>query len=160
MNDRNAFLHGQSAPIRDDAPAPEQGWRGEKAAERSPDSAARQRRIEGVSVPVEEASGVAYAESQGLQPQPEGEEPRSDALPRSGARRPDGVNDLAMSGDKPGGQSAGAAYPHGRPKGTNDPGSFMGHGGQSEMNYHGPRHLGVRVVDDNANRNGVAENED
>lgn len=165
MNDRNAFLHGQSAPIKDDAPPPEQGWRGERSATDATEEAEQSRRIPGLSAPVEEVSGVAYAESQGLQSQPEGEEqpaPMASDNPTgaSPASRPDGVNDLSMAPDKPGGQSAGGPYPHGERKGGNDPTSLMGHGGQSEMNYHGPGHLGDRTVDDDDNRNGVAEGED
>ena len=160
MNDRNAFLHGQTAPIKDDAPPPEQGWRGERSATHAARQSDRRRDIEGVSAPVEEVSGVAYAESQGLQPpRPDDEAPQKTTRP-SGAGRPDGVNDLSMEADKTGGQSAGAPYPHGDHKGSNDPTSIMGHGGQSEMNYHGPGHLGDRTVDDDSNRNGVAEKED
>lgn len=164
MNDRNAFLHGQTAPIKDDAPPPEQGWRGERAADEPAEGKTQRRRIAGVSAEVEEVSGTAYAESQGLEAPPEGAKPGQDrSMPQkdeAGAAQPDGVNDLGMGGDSPGGESAGAPYPHGDRKPQNDPGSRMGHGGQTEINYHGPGHLGKTKVGDDDNRNGVAEGEE
>lgn len=172
MNDRNAFLHGQTAPIRDDAPPPEQGWRGERAAD-EPTDGQQQRRIPGLSAPVEEVSGTAYAEAQGLHGEEgkDSEEPGKDGAsgaedkslaPQSdrGAEAPDGVNDLDMSADSPGGESAGAPYPHGHRKPHNDPGSIMGHGGQSEIDYHGTGHLGKTDAGDDDDRNGVTKNED
>lgn len=164
MNDRNAFLHGQTAPIMDDAPPPEQGWRGERAADEPASRQKQRRHIPGVSVDVEEISGVAYAESQGLEAPAKDEAGTEDISLRSRGKHdagaPDGVNDLALSGDSPGGESAGAPYPHGHRKPKNDPGSLMGHGGQTEINYHGTGHLGKTKVDDDENRNGVAEGED
>lgn len=163
MNDRNAFLHGQTAPIKDDAPPPEQGWRGERAADESAANQKQRRRVKGVSAEVEEVSGTAHVEAQGLQPAPEdagGEASTPTLSGKRGAGRPDGTNDLDMAGDKPGGESAGAPYPHGHRKSDNDPGSTMGHGGQTEINYHGTGHLGKTKVGDDDNRNGVAESED
>jgi hypothetical protein len=49
------------------------------------------------------------------------------------------------------GQSGGGAYPnpHGGKKGKSD--GFFGHGGQSDMAYHGSGQLGDRKTGDNAN---------
>jgi hypothetical protein len=164
MSDRNAFLHGQTAPIGDDAGPPEQGWRGERAADEPSEEGAQRRHIPGVSAEVEEVSGIAYAEAKGLG-SPADTEPQADDNSHvkddhSDAASPDGVNDLSMAADRPGGESAGAPYPHGNRKPRNDPGSVMGHGGQTEINYHGTGHLGDTKVGDDNNRNGVAEHED
>lgn len=55
-----------------------------------------------------------------------------------------------FQGRSGGGDSSGGAYPnpHG---GTKAKDGFMGHGGQSEMAYHGKGRLGERKVDDNPN---------
>lgn len=164
MNDRNAFLQGQGSPIRDDAAPPEQGWRGERTANETAGSA-RRRRIEGVDADVEEISGAAFVEAGGADEQPVDTTIGPD---RSMARHPgaaadewpDGVSNLNMSASTPGGQSAGAPYPHGKRKSKNDFGSRMGHGGQSEIGYHGTGHLGGQKVGDDDNRNGVAETDD
>ena len=52
---------------------------------------------------------------------------------------------------QPGGESAGGAYPnpHSGKDGKAD--GFMGHGGQTEMPYHGSGQLGAQKTGDNAN---------
>lgn len=49
-----------------------------------------------------------------------------------------------------GGESAGGAYPHPDRDAAGADG-FMGHGGQSEMGYHGTGRLGDRKVGGNVN---------
>ena len=164
MNDRNAFLQGQGSPIRDDAAPPEQGWRGERAADEAAGSA-RRRRIEGIDADVEDISGTAFVEAGGADEQPVDSAVGRDKsmAPRPGAAaggRPDGVSNLDMSADTPGGESAGAPYPHGKRRSKNDFGSRMGHAGQSGIGYHGTGHLGGQKVGDDDNRNGVAETDD
>ncbi len=162
MNDRNAFLQGQGSPIKDDEPPPTQGWRGEKAATET--SSREQRRpLTGTDAEVEEVSGTAFAESMGLQPPPDEEAPDAQAAAgsvRSGpATHSDGVSDLHPGAGSTGGESGGAPYPNphdGKAK-ENDFGSTLGHGGQTEIAYHGPGHLGEKKVSDDDNRNGVAE---
>ena len=57
----------------------------------------------------------------------------------------------AMNGREGGGDSGGGAYPnpHTGKEGTN--GGFMGHGGQTEMPYHGGEQLGEQDVGGNLN---------
>ena len=57
----------------------------------------------------------------------------------------------AMNGREGGGDSGGGAYPnpHTGKEGTN--GGFMGHGGQTEMAYHGTGQLGEQEVGGNGN---------
>lgn len=120
---------------------------------------AQRQPLPGTSAEVEYASGVAFAEARGLG----GGQAEAEAKPASPsvkkAAHGDGVQDLVDGGETPGGQSAGAAYPNpyrGK-KGDGQFGTFMGHGGQSEIAYHGPGHRGQRAVDDDENRNGVTE---
>ena len=168
MNDRNEFVHGQTAPITDDAPAPEQGWRGERAADETAEGQRQRHHIRGVSAEVEEISGTAHVETAGLhgsaqdafQDDGGGGGGGETWQGKRGAQAPDGVNDLDLSGSSPGGESAGAPYPHGHRKPSNDPGSLMGHGGQTEINYHGTGHLGSTKIGDDDDRNGVTETED
>ncbi|BAI95921.1 hypothetical protein Sj15T_02550 [Sphingobium sp. TA15] len=164
MNDRNAFLQGQGSPIKDDAAPPEQGWRGERAADEPAGKAQRRRHIKGVRAEVEDISGTAFVEAGGADMAPADDDEGEDRSmqPQDGGKRshPDGVSDLDMSAASPGGQSAGAPYPHGRRKSKNDFGSRMGHGGQTEIGYHGTGHLGGRSVGEDDNRNGVAETDD
>ncbi|QDC37663.1 hypothetical protein [Sphingobium fuliginis] len=168
MNDRNAFLQGQGSPIRDDAAPPEQGWRGERAADEPAGKGPRRRRITGVKAEVEDISGTAFVEAGGADMASTHDDGDGDSEDRrmqprqEGGRRshPDGVSDLDMSATSPGGESAGAPYPHGRRKSKNDFGSRMGHGGQTEIGYHGTGHLGGRKVGEDDNRNGVAETDD
>ena len=57
------------------------------------------------------------------------------------------------TGAKGGGQSGGGPYPNphtGKEEGDTG-GGFMGHGGQSEMEYHGTGRLGEKKVGGNAN---------
>jgi len=64
--------------------------------------------------------------------------------------------DEKMNGRKGGGDSGGGAYPnpHSGKKPDND--GFMGHGGQTEMEYHGSGQLGEQDV--GGNENGPAKN--
>jgi hypothetical protein len=71
-----------------------------------------------------------------------------DPTKRSGVRaNQDPVSETGRSG----GDSQGGAYPNPhsgkQPKG----GGFMGHGGQSEMSYHGSGQLGEETLEGNAN---------
>jgi hypothetical protein len=62
----------------------------------------------------------------------------------------DGTNDTQGLGGR--GQSGGGAYPNphtGKDGGGND--GFLGHGGQSEMPYHGKGQLGEDKTGENAN---------
>jgi hypothetical protein len=58
---------------------------------------------------------------------------------------------VPLSGRSGGGDSGGGAYPnpHGGKQGGND--GFMGHGGQTEMAYHGQGRLGEEETGGNAN---------
>lgn len=64
-----------------------------------------------------------------------------------------------FQGRRGGGESAGGAYPnpHGGAKGKD---GFMGHGGQSEMAYHGTGRLGERKIGDNANAPAAGDDAD
>ncbi len=167
MNDRNAFLQGQGSPIKDDAPPPEQGWRGERAAT-EPNDDTQHRTLPGSGIEVEEVSGTAFAEAR-LPDDPQEASSRQGQAPTGqtpqqgmGARQGDGVNDLQGGKSSPGGESSGDAYPqpYKQDKGHKDQGGLMSHGGQSEIAYHGSGHLGEQTVDDDDNRNGVAEKDD
>lgn len=61
---------------------------------------------------------------------------------RDGRRgAPDGVGQGRISG----GESSGGPYPNphrGKKKPKNSPSDFLGHGGQTEIGYHGPGQLG------------------
>lgn len=117
-------------------------------------------RIAGMEAEVE--SGVAFAEARNPgTPPDDARKPVSASIGKKQAGdHPDSVDDLKQDGTTPGGQSAGAAYPnpHNGPQ-QDKVGGIMGHGGQSEMAYHGTGHLGEETVDDDDNRNGVAEND-
>ncbi|MDX3901256.1 MAG: hypothetical protein QHC40_12230 [Sphingobium sp.] len=171
MNDRNAFLQGQGSPIKDDEPPPTQGWRGEKAATQTSSSQEQRRPLNGTDIEVEEVSGTAFAESMGLQPPPDEEAPDAPAAASSASSGPavsgpathsDGVSDRNEGAGSTGGESGGAPYPnpHDGQTSENDFGSTLGHGGQTEIAYHGPGHLGEKKVGDDDNRNGVAESND
>lgn len=58
-----------------------------------------------------------------------------------------------------GGESAGGAYPNPH-TGAKAKGGFMGHGGQSEMAYHGTGRLGDRKVGDNPNAPAASDDSD
>ena len=65
--------------------------------------------------------------------------------------------DATGAGKDAKGESGGGAYPnpHTGSEGSgdnNDPGGFLGHGGQSDIAYHGPGNLGDQAVDDEAAR--------
>ena len=68
-----------------------------------------------------------------------------------GAARGDGVK--APKGEDIGGagESGGGAYPNPHDGGGKPDDGFMGHGGQSEIAYHGPGQLGEDKVDDRDN---------
>ncbi|EZP74001.1 hypothetical protein BV96_00089 [Sphingomonas paucimobilis] len=167
MNDRNAFLQGQGSPIKDDEPPPIGGWRGEKAAEESASNTDQRHRLSGTNVEVEDISGTAFAEATSLGKSPNAPDEGDHAAapqPAGGhaGGHGDGVSDLEGDADSPGGESEGAPYPQPYRKGRsdNDFGSVMGHGGQSEIAYHGPGHLGEQDVGEDDDRNGVAKSND
>ena len=57
------------------------------------------------------------------------------------------------------GESQGGAYPNphtGKEAGQSGIDGFMGHGGQSEMGYHGPGQLGGEVDEEEGKRNAPA----
>jgi hypothetical protein len=58
-----------------------------------------------------------------------------------------------QTGRSDGGQSGGGAYPnpHAGKEGDGASGGLMGHGGQTEMPYHGTGQLGEDEVGENAN---------
>ena len=57
-----------------------------------------------------------------------------------------------MNGRAGGGDSGGGAYPNPHTgKGGSDSEGFMGHGGQTEMPYHGKGQLGEEAVEGNEN---------
>ena len=62
-------------------------------------------------------------------------------------KRPDGVSERPSGRASPG-ESGGGAYPnpHRGKKPKNSPGDFMGHGGQTEIAYHGAGQLGEDKV--------------
>ena len=62
-----------------------------------------------------------------------------------------GDDPVEMTGREDGGDSGGGAYPN--PHTGKDPsnGGFMGHGGQTEMPYHGGQQLGEQDVGGNVN---------
>ena len=57
----------------------------------------------------------------------------------------------ASEAPEQGGESAGGAYPNPHNGKTPDNGGFMGHGGQSEMPYHGTGRLGEEKTGENPN---------
>ncbi|HEU0134302.1 MAG TPA: hypothetical protein VFR28_05725 [Allosphingosinicella sp.] len=60
----------------------------------------------------------------------------------------------AQTGRKGGGQAGGGAYPNphtGKEEKGDTGGGFMGHGGQTEMPYHGSGQLGEQQVGGNEN---------
>lgn len=62
---------------------------------------------------------------------------------------PDGVRQPHAAGSDAAGESAGGAYPnpHQGKKPIESPGDFLGHGGQTEMDYYGPGQLGGKKAD-------------
>ena len=69
--------------------------------------------------------------------------------------RSDGVSDTDTHGKTGGGESNGGSYPnpHRGKKPASRPETFIGHGGQSEMGYHGSGQLGDQQVGDEENPN-------
>ena len=66
-------------------------------------------------------------------------------------QHPSGETEAALAS---GGESRGADYPDAPPKGGRKEGSqggFTGHGGQSDMGYHGHGQLGDQKTGDNPN---------
>ena len=68
----------------------------------------------------------------------------------------DGQGAEQYNGRSGGGESGGGPYPN--PHTGKEPGNdgFMGHGGQTEMPYHGPGQLGNEDADDAGNENAPA----
>lgn len=63
----------------------------------------------------------------------------------------EGRGPVAGSGRSGGGDSGGGAYPNPHSGRKPDKGGFMGHGGQTEMEYHGQGQLGEQVLEGNEN---------
>jgi len=63
----------------------------------------------------------------------------------------DAIDDTEFSGRSEGGDSAGGAYQRPKSDSEGKEGGFMGHGGQSEMPYHGHGQLGDEKVGSNPN---------
>ncbi len=62
-------------------------------------------------------------------------------------RKPSDEKDVALpSGASGGGESGGGAYPNPHTGKKPEGGGFMGHGGQTEMSYHGHGQLGEEQV--------------
>jgi len=57
------------------------------------------------------------------------------------------------------GESGGGAYPNAREGEGESKGGFMGHGGQTDIDYSGPEQLGDEKVGGEANGNGVTRGE-
>lgn len=79
----------------------------------------------------------------------------------SDGRHPDGVAERPSGRADPG-ESGGGAYPNPHRGKTphNSPGDFLGHGGQTEIAYHGAGQLGTTKVDkqDGARKAATKEN--
>lgn len=77
----------------------------------------------------------------------------------SDRRRSDGVSDTDTHGKKGGGESSGGNYPnpHRGKEAEAKPESFTGHGGQTEIGYHGPGQLGDQDVGDGENPNAATK---
>jgi hypothetical protein len=63
----------------------------------------------------------------------------------------EGQDPVAESGRNGGGDSQGGAYPNPHTGKKPESGGFMGHGGQTEMPYHGSGQLGEQVLEGNEN---------
>ena len=71
-----------------------------------------------------------------------------DPTKQSGVRQ--GQDPVAETGRR-GGDSQGGAYPNPHSGKKPEGGGFMGHGGQSDMAYHGSGQLGEEVLEGNEN---------
>lgn len=115
MNQRSAFSQRQDSPIKDNKSPPTQGLRGEKAADESPAGDQQRCDLAGTDAQIEIVSGTAFVDSGGSdasanQPAVDRSEAPS-SLNVSKAPHSDGVSDLHMGAQSPGGESAGAPYP-------------------------------------------------
>ena len=63
------------------------------------------------------------------------------------------------SGRVAGGESGGGAYPNPHGTGEGKSQGFMGHGGQSDIDYHGPEQLGDEEVGNGDDPNSATRNE-
>lgn len=72
------------------------------------------------------------------------------AKPSEGREQP-GLKDEEPTGRGGGGESGGGAYPNPHTGKDGGGGGFMGHGGQTEMPYHGSGQLGEEEVGGNEN---------
>ena len=65
----------------------------------------------------------------------------------------DGIGDAGTHGKDGAGESDGGAYPNPHTGKKSKGGGFMGHGGQTDMAYHGTGQLGDDPVEDQDNTN-------
>ena len=70
-------------------------------------------------------------------PMPVSGNPESKGAPDGVSGSPGGDTDRTIDGRKGGGESEGGAYPNPHSGKKPEGGGFMGHGGQTEMDYHG-----------------------
>jgi len=70
-------------------------------------------------------------------PMPVSGNPESKGAPDGVSGSPGGNTDRTIDGRKGGGESEGGAYPNPHSGKKPEGGGFMGHGGQTEMDYHG-----------------------
>lgn len=75
---------------------------------------------------------------------------------------PDGISRPADEKHGQGGESEGGDYPgpKRKPKRGGAPGDFMGHGGQTDIDYHGIGQLGEEKAPDGPNPNATTRDED
>jgi hypothetical protein len=72
----------------------------------------------------------------------------------------DGVGEPSPSDRSGGGESGGGAYPNPHTGKDDHPGEgFMGHGGQTEINYHGAGQLGDEQVTEEGNPNSATKSD-
>jgi len=108
---------------------------------------------DGRSFSIVEESGVAAAEASGTEPASAGEAEGRHAMQADGrggqATHGDGVSQARVNGRGDPGESGGGPYPnpHSGKKPDSSPGDFLGHGGQTEIGYHGGGQLGGKPAD-------------
>jgi hypothetical protein len=84
-------------------------------------------------------------------PMPVSGNPESKGAPDGVSGVPGGDSERGVQGRKGGGESEGGAYPNPHTGKTPEGGGFMGHGGQTEMAYHGGGQAGEDAGDNAPN---------